>query len=42
MTRKLKLTVAALMTAVVATMGLTTAAIADSGDAVSKNRSLCC
>jgi len=42
MTRKLKLTVAALMTAVVASMGVTTAAIADSGAAQSKSRSWCC
>lgn len=42
MTRKLKLTVAAVMTAAVATMGVTTAAIADTGSAESKNRSWCC
>jgi len=42
MTRKMKLTVAAVMTAVVTTMGVTTAAVADTGAAESKLRSLCC
>jgi hypothetical protein len=42
MTRKLKLTVAAVMTAVVTTMGVTTAALADSGAADARDRSGCC
>ena len=42
MNRKLKLTVAAVMTTAVATFGITTAAIADDGSADSKSRSLCC
>jgi hypothetical protein len=42
MTRKLKLTVAAVMTAVVATLGVSTATFADSGAAESKVRSMCC
>ena len=39
MTRKLKLTVAAVMTAVVTTLGVSTAA---TGVATAKNGSLCC
>ena len=39
MTRKLKLTVAALMTAVVATLGVSTTT---AGVAISKDRSMCC
>lgn len=39
MNRKLKLTVAALMTAVVTTMGISTAT---TGVAVAKDRSWCC
>ena len=42
MTRNLKLTVATLMTAVVATLGVSTVALADAGIADSKGRSLCC
>ena len=39
MTRKLKLTVAAVMTAVVATLGVSTTT---AGVAIAKDRSLCC
>ena len=39
MNRKLKLTVAAVMTAVVTTMGVSTAT---TGVAISKDRSVCC
>ena len=39
MTRKLKLTVAAVMTAVVATLGVSTAT---TGVAITKDRSWCC
>jgi hypothetical protein len=39
MNRKLKLTVAAVMTAVITTMGVSTAT---TGVAVAKDRSLCC
>ena len=42
MTRQLKLTVAAVMTAVVTTLGVSTVALADSGAAESKVRSMCC
>lgn len=42
MTRKLKLSVAAVMTAVVTTMGVATAALADNGVADSRDRSMCC
>lgn len=42
MTRKLKLTVAAVMTAVVTSMGVTAAAVADTGVADARDRSLCC
>ena len=39
MTRKLKLTVAAVMTAVVTTMGVSTATV---GVSIAKDRSACC
>ena len=39
MTRKLKLTVAAVMTAVVTTLGVSTAT---TGVAIAKDRSMCC
>lgn len=42
MTRKLKLTVAAVMTTVVTTMGVTTAALATAGAADARDRSMCC
>jgi len=41
-TRKMKLTVAAVMTAVVATMGVSTAALADAGAVDARDRSTCC
>ena len=42
MSRKLKLSIAAVMTAIVTTMGVSTAAIADVGIADAKDRGWCC